>query len=404
MRTRFEGSRTVTTQSGAPGDPARTSRQATRAPSDLSVHPYNLEIYGEPDGGLRDSLAQFGLQHPVVVDPGGQILSGARRWKAASLLGWSQMDVRVLDGATDAETRKFILLANAYRSGKPEHVRKLEADAYLQLLKAGEVTKDDLKALAADRGAVTGGYNGEAPTALAAAVAGMSRMTYSRLRFVLDGGADRAIDRAAKAGEIGGSQADSLRDLVADQRSKLQKGKAGAHTADRRVRSALSEAQRSHSLSAEERQRDQAGQAFDRAMGKGKSFLTAVRDLDGEVAHLGQDQAKALAGVLGELAMLTTELGQQAKGPASNGKGALMPLPPARVPAYLYERLRRLAKLRRCSISTLLEQILEDNVGLQEMASRTPPVASPLVGYDPGGAMGKDARPARRVRGIGVGR
>ena len=69
---------------------------ARRKVAELEVHPFNLEVYGEPDLGLEDSLKQFGLQYPVDVSPSGEILSGARRWRAAKELGWDDIEVRVV--------------------------------------------------------------------------------------------------------------------------------------------------------------------------------------------------------------------------------------------------------------------------------------------------------------------
>lgn len=382
-------------------EPAPSLRREATAPEDtplkeLSVHPYNLDVYGEPDGGLKESLARFGLQHPLILDDQRRILSGARRWKAATLLGWTRVPTVRFHGSAGAETKKFILIANAYRAEKPDYIRKLEADAYLDLLKTGEATKDDLKKLVDGRGNVTNGYSSEAPTALAAAVAGISRMTYSRYRFVLDGGADRAVDKAARSGDIDQDRAAALKKLVAAQSERLRRGKAGAHTADRKIRSSLAEAQRQHSMSARERERDRASRAFERAMLRGTTFLTSVRDLGADVAHLGQPEAKALAATLSELGMVAAELGKRASDPPSVRSTAQVPLPPVRVPAALHERLQRLAMVRKCSMGTLLVQILEENVGLQEMASRTPPRASPLVGYDPQNGGRPDPRPSRR--------
>ena len=67
----------------------RSAPQLRRV-SDLEVHPFNLEIYGEPDDGLRGSIGEFGMQHPIVIDRKNRILSGARRWTAAGTLGWEE--------------------------------------------------------------------------------------------------------------------------------------------------------------------------------------------------------------------------------------------------------------------------------------------------------------------------
>ena len=189
--------------------------------------------------------------------------------------------------------------------------------------------------------------------------------------------------------------------MVASYRSRLERGTVGAHTADRRLRTALEEAQRLHTMSESERKKDGAGRAFSAAMSRGTTFLAAVRELEPSVPHLDASQARTLAGVLSELGAVTGELARNGSAPRSSA-AASVPLPPVRVPAPLYERLSRLAKMRRCSIGTLVEQILADNVGLQEMSTHSPPVASPLMGYGAAGPRPAEPRRPRRTRGSGA--
>lgn len=396
---RKRGDRTVSQIDGQrqwPGDEGDRSR---RPLAELSIHPFNLEIYGEPDGGLRDSLSQFGQQHPIVVDERGRILSGARRWKAAALLGWSDIETVTLRPPDDAWSRKYVLVANAYRAAKSDYVRKLEADAYLRLLKAGETTKDALRFMAEERGNVTDGYSLKAPTALASAVAGISRMTYSRFRYVLDGGAQLAIQRAERGGEIDAAQARALEELAQEQARRLKQGNVGAQTADRRIRRALSDAKHTRSMSEHDQERERALRAFEGTMKRAESFLKAIHDLEPEVSHLGEAQARALAGTLSELGNVAAELGRRQNGPGSRLTKELVQLPPLSLPAPVYDRLKRLAAARKCSMSTLLAQVLQDDVGLWEMSTRTPPQASPLVGYDSpavrGSSAGEDQRRTR---------
>jgi len=369
-----------------------------RRVSDLEVHPFNLEIYGEPDEGLRESMGEFGLQHPVVVDGENRILSGARRWTAAGTLGWEEIDTVQVELDGKAAARKYILLANAYRAAKPDYVRKLEADAYLRLLKAGDTTKDALRQLAEEQGTVTDGYNLDAPTALAAAAAGLSRMTYSRFRFVVDGGAEKAIQEAEDAGEVTAGRAARLRDELETQANMLKRGKAGAQTADKAMRTALADARRRHSMSAQDTSREAAIAAFDRALQKGNAFLKAIHGLEGGVKYLGQAQAAALATTLREMGAVAAELGKREVNESTGGPDQLVPLPTISIPAQLHERLLSLSAQTHSSVSTVLARILRGEISLDGGPSRRPPIASPLIGYEP--RAGSQGRPeARRPSG-----
>jgi len=47
--------------------------------------------------GLAESIAALGLLHPVVVTPTRHLIAGERRILAASLLGWKDIPVRIVD-------------------------------------------------------------------------------------------------------------------------------------------------------------------------------------------------------------------------------------------------------------------------------------------------------------------
>ena len=72
---------------------------------ELTPHPTNIQIYGEPDDGLKRNLKENGQQYPIEVDPDGRILSGARRWKAAMALGWDEVEVVVVRVEDDAKPK-----------------------------------------------------------------------------------------------------------------------------------------------------------------------------------------------------------------------------------------------------------------------------------------------------------
>lgn len=47
---------------------------------------------------LKNSLREYGLLNPVLVDESYNLIAGERRLEAARALGWAQIDVRVMDG------------------------------------------------------------------------------------------------------------------------------------------------------------------------------------------------------------------------------------------------------------------------------------------------------------------
>jgi N6-adenosine-specific RNA methylase IME4 len=47
--------------------------------------------------GLAKSIAEIGLLHPIVVTPDGRLIAGDRRLRAAKLLGWTEIPVRIVD-------------------------------------------------------------------------------------------------------------------------------------------------------------------------------------------------------------------------------------------------------------------------------------------------------------------
>jgi ParB-like nuclease family protein len=47
--------------------------------------------------GLAANIAELGLLHPIVVRPDGRLIAGERRLRAAKLLGWTEIALRVAD-------------------------------------------------------------------------------------------------------------------------------------------------------------------------------------------------------------------------------------------------------------------------------------------------------------------
>ena len=52
---------------------------------------------GTDVGALKKSLESVGLIHPVTINGEGELLAGARRFQAASELGWGETPVQVVE-------------------------------------------------------------------------------------------------------------------------------------------------------------------------------------------------------------------------------------------------------------------------------------------------------------------
>ena len=233
----------------------------------------------------------------------GQILSGARRWRAAKKLGWKDIAVRVLKPKTDEEARKHILLANAYRSVKTVFTRQKETDAYRLLLARGEVTKEELASLARQHGKPPSTPVDLRPTRLAAAAAGISASTYQASAYVTDPRrGEAAIDSAAREGLIATGQASTLKRELKRTQEELKRDRVGAETAANVSRQRLREAQLQHGYTEQELSEKRANEAGVNAVRKGKAFVNAIQQLKhGQYAkHLGPRIAFILAGTVYE--------------------------------------------------------------------------------------------------------
>ena len=73
--------------------------------------------------GLADSLAKYGLIHPVVVDEEGRLIAGGRRLEAAKRLGWTEIEVRILGDLSEIERRYIELEENVRRKDLTEYER-----------------------------------------------------------------------------------------------------------------------------------------------------------------------------------------------------------------------------------------------------------------------------------------
>lgn len=273
--------------------------------SELSIHPFNAEIYGTPDDGLKFNLSRFGLNEPIIVDVDGQILSGARRWTAAKELGWDEIDVRVESAIGELEAQKLILLANDYRV-KTILMRKREADALRQLLEAEEVTKDELVERIKEKrvGKQKATAIDERTSRLVPRAAGLDYGTYRRVSYVMDTDkAEAEIERKKERGFISPSEAKRLKKNLGKARKGLEEGDLTVQSAERKIRTGIRDAETKASFpSRDDRQKKEAADAAHDAMRKGKAFLRAVENLQrGEIPrHLGARRLFVIYGTVYE--------------------------------------------------------------------------------------------------------
>ncbi|PJZ25016.1 chromosome partitioning protein ParB [Leptospira hartskeerlii] len=47
--------------------------------------------------GLKSSIQNLGLLHPIIIDLDNKLVSGERRLECVKLLGWEYVDVRIVD-------------------------------------------------------------------------------------------------------------------------------------------------------------------------------------------------------------------------------------------------------------------------------------------------------------------
>lgn len=70
--------------------------------------------YGDIEG-LAASLRQGGLVQPIVVDEKMRLIAGGRRLKAATMLGWSEIDACIMSGLTPLQKLDLEVQENLVR-------------------------------------------------------------------------------------------------------------------------------------------------------------------------------------------------------------------------------------------------------------------------------------------------
>ena len=79
---------------------------------------------------LMESIRRHGLMNPVVINSRNELIAGHRRTEAARRLGWTQIEVRIVDGDDEAELVEMEIEENTQRKNLTSDEI---ADAYLRL-------------------------------------------------------------------------------------------------------------------------------------------------------------------------------------------------------------------------------------------------------------------------------
>src|SRR5207244_12337005 len=95
-------------------EPGRRQHMKVTTRSLASIRPYgnNPRVNDSAVDAVANSIREFGYRQPIVVDEAGVILAGHTRYKAALLLGLSEVPVHVAIGLTPAQAKAYRLADN----------------------------------------------------------------------------------------------------------------------------------------------------------------------------------------------------------------------------------------------------------------------------------------------------
>ncbi len=97
----------------------------------------------ESISALADSIKQHGVLQPLLVRPYGtgyQIVAGERRWRAARMLGLSEVPVQIKE-LTDIQTMQIALIENLQR----ENLNPIEESrGYSELIESYDMTQEEV--------------------------------------------------------------------------------------------------------------------------------------------------------------------------------------------------------------------------------------------------------------------
>lgn len=93
---------------------------------DLKPYAGNPRHNNESAKMVAKSIEQFGYINPVVVDENLVILAGNTRTKALKLLGYTEVDVLMVEGLTEAQKNGFVITDNRSAEYSKWNVSALE--------------------------------------------------------------------------------------------------------------------------------------------------------------------------------------------------------------------------------------------------------------------------------------
>ena len=112
--------------------------------SKVSPHPLNETIYKLSNiDDLVVSIDEVGLLQPLVVNQQYQVISGHRRLEAVRKLGWSEVDVEVIETSTEDETKSLLVHYNKQRVKTCREVLN-ETQVLRPLYRVGQGKRTDL--------------------------------------------------------------------------------------------------------------------------------------------------------------------------------------------------------------------------------------------------------------------
>jgi ParB family chromosome partitioning protein len=237
----------------------------TRRLSELIIHPLNSEIYGDSaDFELIRSVKAKGVLQPILVDRSNRIISGHRRFDAASKAGLKEVPVELFDSGDEIEISEVLLESNRQRVKTNEQLAREAANwlkiekekARLRQAQAGKekqvpATSPEAAGEARDLAAKKLGIGGkkvEEATAVIEAIDQLKqkghKKTAERLHSTLN---DQSVHRAYREAQAGGvltvSKARISGPAKRAEQAHLQKryGKSEHEIAFRRIKQIVAE-------------------------------------------------------------------------------------------------------------------------------------------------------------------
>ena len=198
-----------------------------RITQDLRPHPLNDEIYGDrADSDLVESIKTKGVLNPLLITATNFIISGHRRWAAASAAGLDIVPVVVFGSQDELDIQEALIESNRQRAKTNEQVGR-EYDHLKRIYNERESRQGANQFAESPKERNENGASGKSlleapkkpPTIKAAAAIGVSRPTADKAARVV-----YVIDDLKQSGQT--KQAEELRD-------KLNHSVNGAYSAAR---------------------------------------------------------------------------------------------------------------------------------------------------------------------------